>query len=282
MTLGRSGAELQAREWLLDHPDSNEAAGMEDLQKTNPDAFAIVQALLTKKSLGLLNPKHPDAFGGFSGTPVATPDAAPAAPEVPLAAVATETTHSIVNTGNTGNFFNWKPHEDDDSMVSNVLGAVAGLEKGRAQAPVEAAEPMVLQHHKAEMVAIKSVAPPTSSEQTPPSAASAPQPVKAAAKVAAKVPEDSSNKYQEDLGSTVETTTTKPEAAPAPKASMSQTNSYLTNLGFTATSAGKTPNALAGFSWTDDDDTQKVSLEESSKTDVTPQRTNPLTSWLNK
>merc|ERR1719247_1343111 len=59
---------LRAREWLRTHEDPDQA-GMDELKRTNPDAFAIVQALITKKSLGLLNPKHPNAFGGYQEAP---------------------------------------------------------------------------------------------------------------------------------------------------------------------------------------------------------------------
>jgi len=152
---------LRAREWLRTHQDPDQA-GMDELKTTNPDAFAIVQALLTKKSLGLLNAKHPDAFGGFDGTPsAATPDApsaeasaAPEAPQVPLAAIGMDPPQSHKN------FFNWKPNTDDDSMVSNVLGEVAQLKNGGAPSPVEVAQPeSEPEKHTAGMVSLKVVAP---------------------------------------------------------------------------------------------------------------------------
>merc|ERR1719380_535559 len=100
----------------------------EGLKTTNPDAYAIVQALITKKSLGLLNPRHPNAFGGYQDAPgkgTMSTDIVDPQPAVPVAAVATQTQHS-----SNQNFFNWKPHEDDDSLVSNVLGAVSSLKNG--------------------------------------------------------------------------------------------------------------------------------------------------------
>merc|ERR1719265_2553463 len=58
---------LRARSWLASHGYTDpDQAGMDELRQTNPDAFAIVQALITKKSLGLLNPRHPNAFGGYT------------------------------------------------------------------------------------------------------------------------------------------------------------------------------------------------------------------------
>merc|ERR1719316_2010297 len=84
---------MRAREWLRTHEDPDQA-GMEELRTTNPDAYAIVQALITKKSLGLLNPKHPTAFGGYMEAPgkgvMSTDVVDPQPAEVPLAAVATQ------------------------------------------------------------------------------------------------------------------------------------------------------------------------------------------------
>merc|ERR1719440_328290 len=83
---------LRAREWLRTHEDPDEA-GMEELKTTNPDAYAIVQALITKKSLGLLNPKHPNAFGGYQEAPgknvMSTDIVDP--PAAPVASLATQT-----------------------------------------------------------------------------------------------------------------------------------------------------------------------------------------------
>merc|ERR1719408_596393 len=118
-----------AHEWLRVHGDVDpDQAGMDELKQTNPDAYAIVQALMTKKSLGLLNPRHPNAFGGYQDAPgkgTMSTDIVDPQPVVPVAGVATQTQHS----SNQG-FFNWKPHEDDDSMISNVLGAVSSLKNG--------------------------------------------------------------------------------------------------------------------------------------------------------
>merc|ERR1719463_866419 len=112
---------LRAREWLRTHENPDEA-GMEELKATNPDAYAIVQALMTKKSLGLLNPRHPNAFGGYQGAPGAKGTMSTVTVEAPpqVSAVSTET-----QVTSHSDFFNWKPHDDDDSMVSNIEGGVA-------------------------------------------------------------------------------------------------------------------------------------------------------------
>jgi hypothetical protein len=60
-----SSATFRAKMWMKAHDPSADEAGMTDLKSTDPNAYAIVQALLTKKSLGLLDPSHPSAaFGG--------------------------------------------------------------------------------------------------------------------------------------------------------------------------------------------------------------------------
>merc|ERR1719453_585987 len=54
-------SEFRAKMWLKTHQPSEDEAGMQDLKSSDPNAYAIVQALLTKKSLGLLDPNHPTA-----------------------------------------------------------------------------------------------------------------------------------------------------------------------------------------------------------------------------
>merc|ERR1719161_936409 len=108
---------LRAREWLRTHEDPDQA-GMDELKTTNPDAYAIVQALITKKSLGLLNPKHANAFGGYQDAPggknMMNTDVVDA-PQPPVASLATQT-----QATSHSDFFNWKPHDDDDSMISDM------------------------------------------------------------------------------------------------------------------------------------------------------------------
>jgi hypothetical protein len=212
----------RAREWLNTHGGEDpDQAGMDELKQTNPDAFAIVQALITKKSLGLLNPKHPNAFGGYNDAPgqgtmstVVVDDP----PAVPVATVATGTEHAT--SGSHQDFFNWKPHENDDAMVSDVLGEVAQIKNGGATvaaAPVEAVKPQPepqIENHDAGMVELKDF-------------------VKDAKPVVqAQESQAPSNPYMQNL---------------TPTASMSQEASSV-KVAF----AGK-HNALSSFSWDDDD-----------------------------
>jgi len=147
---GESSAEFQrkftalekAQEWLSTHQDpiaAGDQAGMAELKTANPDAYAIVNALLTKKSLGLLNSRHPTAAmnpSDAADAPLDTPQPGlqpkPAftAPAVEVAApdavdvqLPTEPQHH--------DFLHWKP-PNDEQMVSNVLGMVAGLTGGHA------------------------------------------------------------------------------------------------------------------------------------------------------
>merc|ERR1719160_1466196 len=61
----RESALQTAGEWFRAHQvpqgDGGDQAGMAELKATNPEAWAVVNALLTKKSLGLLNSHHPSA-----------------------------------------------------------------------------------------------------------------------------------------------------------------------------------------------------------------------------
>lgn len=132
-------AQLRAHEFLKAHdaPSEDELA---ELKAANPDAYGIVKALLTKRSLGLLDPRHPRAnFAGpkfdenkpvgeaaFSslaspeelhGHAQIQPDTQEEYAEVPAAPVHHD-------------WLNWKPTDsavDDDAMVQNVLGQVAQL-----------------------------------------------------------------------------------------------------------------------------------------------------------
>jgi len=245
---------LRAREWLRTHQDPDQA-GMDELKTTNPDAFAIVQALLTKKSLGLLNAKHPDAFGGFDGTPsAATPDApsaeasaAPEAPAVPLAAIGMDPPQSHKN------FFNWKPNTDDDSMVSNVLGEVAQLKNGGASSPVEVAQPLSEpEKHTAGMVSLKVVAPVEHAQES-----------------------QDKNPYFKSVAPVA-----KSDVVATPVASMSQANSYLNavNLGPKHVGGVDSPNALSGFSWNDDNAADTTSSQQVQS--AQPTKEHALTSWL--
>lgn len=112
----------------------------------NPEAYAIVKALLTKRSLGLLDPKHPtasftktddksssedqgpEAFAKFASPGELTQRSqSPPPVDVPYAEVQSAPAHR--------DWLNWKPQnsaDNDEAMVQNVLGAVAELKGKKA------------------------------------------------------------------------------------------------------------------------------------------------------
>lgn len=127
------------KSWIQMHsttsrqPDMSELA---ELQNSNPEAYALVKALLVKQSLGLIRKKEPEADAGSEYADTSSSsgggDSAP--------------THS------SKSFWGWKP-PDDSAAVSSVLGQVAGSlsaiksKPGRTMdpddaEPVRAAEPV--------------------------------------------------------------------------------------------------------------------------------------------
>merc|ERR1719159_807888 len=60
-----ASAADRAQQWMKAQMDPNDKAGLNDLKSSDPNAYAIVQALLAKQQLGLLDPKHPTA--NFAG-----------------------------------------------------------------------------------------------------------------------------------------------------------------------------------------------------------------------
>jgi len=145
-----AAAQEVARTWFEAHSRSVQPDELDDLKNANPDAYALVKALLTKRSLGLLDPRHPTA--SFSpAKPVDDADQPSGA-----AAFAKFASPGELSQGKTGDevaadvpavyaeaptpvhhdWLNWKPTdsaaESDESMVQNVLGAVAQLKGGSA------------------------------------------------------------------------------------------------------------------------------------------------------
>jgi len=150
-TAARASVQNAAAKWLSAHPAADVNQGeLAELQSANPEAYAIVEALLTKRSLGLLDPKHPTAS-------FAAPPAAATGPKLTGAAAFANlvTPEELANVGHAStasqapqpepalaypdmaaapahhDWLNWKPENSDHTMVANVLGAVAEI-KGKA------------------------------------------------------------------------------------------------------------------------------------------------------
>jgi hypothetical protein len=256
--------EVNARMWLLDHP-SNSPDELDELKVENPDAYALVKALLTKRSLGLLDPKHPTAsfaapppkdseeqqtgaavYAKFATTEKeqealqgATPNVPyPDAPAEQIAVPypeASEASHDWIN---------WKPHDgatDDEAMVKNVLGTVADLTKGKSLRGTSD----------------------TASDETSP----------VAAEVAAMQAESP-------------ITTSPPEVTTTQVATQAavQDNSYLKGLDLTPAPQVEKPvateeadkNALESFTWDDSQSTTTTTMAPK----VAKGGSNPLASWL--
>jgi len=238
----RADAQRYAREWMRMHDDPDQQ-GMDELKATNPEAYAIVNALLTKRSLGMLNLKHPSARfdpkadqdqqqEGPTAVDVLRAASAPqpeSSVEMPVAAV------SVSAHTSSHNWLNWKPHDDDDAMVKNVLGAVADIKSGGASAA------------------------PVSEDAAPPAQEEAPAPQEQA-------PAHRLGALSFDWGNThAESASTQRAAAPpAAQAPQNQDpmDAYMSHIGggFRGSSSPAQPkpilpegNALQGFSWDSSD-----------------------------
>jgi len=142
-----AAVESGAVAWLRAHRGAPQQDELAELRGVNPEAYALVKALLTKRSLGLLDPRHPTA--SFSAAPAVAsvpgaeafqkigeesgdmPNAAAMYPDAPVAS-------------GHHDWLNWKPQAsaaDDESMVQNVLGAVAAVKQG-SQVEVVSAAPV--------------------------------------------------------------------------------------------------------------------------------------------
>lgn len=136
-------AEVTAQAWLRNHPDS-QMDQLDELKDENPDAYALVKTLLMKRSLGLLDPKHPTA--SFSKAPPQDSDdhavgvavySKFATTEKEKAALQAAPYAEVATSPQGHDWLSWKPKDsavDDDSMVKNVLGQVADLTGGKSQA----------------------------------------------------------------------------------------------------------------------------------------------------
>jgi len=138
-------ANQRAMTWLRDNADPD-AAGMADLKNSDPNAFAIVQALLTKRSLGLLDPSNPSAsFTGAkhqharsfkqeadeAGVSVEAKvsDSNAAVSDVPYPSVASSVALPFPEAAPShDSHFGFHPN-NDDAMVNSVLGAVSELKQ---------------------------------------------------------------------------------------------------------------------------------------------------------
>lgn len=285
-----------ARTWLKTHaaPSGDELA---ELKGVNPEAYAIVKALLTKRSLGLLDPKHPTASFANAQAPPAEADASAAPAQGADAFQLSDKDREQLSKKNGGseaddasssvavpystigaapahhNWLNWKPQDsamDDDAMVKSVLGEVASLKGGQAQA-VQEPDVAAVNPRGSALAADEAAfggklgvdvaaAAEEEKEEKAAKAAAPPAPVAAAPASENAAPSTDGNSYLNAVDFGVKTEE-KPKRAAA-----LQGNSYLRGLDLSGT--GKTDdssaaaqstaskdsdvNYLASFSWGDD------------------------------
>lgn len=246
-------SQASAAAWLRAHDGAPNQDELAELKSVNPSAYAIVKALLTKRSLGLLDPKHPSAsFAPAQAPPQEEEQGASAFQKIAeesgekphAAALYPEAPAPVAHH----NWLNWRPSQsavDDEAMVNNVLGQVAALKGGAA--PAQAAP------------AVADAAP-----ADPAPAAAAP-----VAPVAAAV---------------------APVPASKPVATMNQENSYLKGLDLGGESSVKkeesvkqvdtSKNFLASFSWGDDAARPAAPATVAPHAAAAPKKKNALLDWL--
>uniref|UniRef100_A0A7S1L2L5 Uncharacterized protein n=1 Tax=Alexandrium catenella TaxID=2925 RepID=A0A7S1L2L5_ALECA len=244
----RARSSAAAGAWLREHP-APQGDDLAELKTENPEAYAIVKALLTKRSLGLLNPKHPSA----SFAAPAEPAADDAAPSGPAAFQALASSGSSVATAAVypeapaaqphRDWLHWQPKRsalDDEAMVNSVLGAVAELKTGAPHT-----KSLLSQSQGSGAVL------PTAAEAVPPPAQ---RPSSVIAAVSAQAPQQASpgteNSYLAglDLGGS---------APVKPSRADDQENSYLASVNLSPPKSKPSlrhdsADYLASFSWDDE------------------------------
>lgn len=265
-------SETSAHEWLRNHP-APQGDELAELKTANPEAYAIVKALLTKRSLGLLDPKHPSA--SFAPAKTAPADTVPSGPEVfqALAGPSVSKSHEeypdVPVAPAHHDWLNWKPKEsaaDDESMVNSVLGAVADLKAGKnlrgSNGETSRGGASVSSEAETSLVWTSNVVVTTSMPAKPRPG------VQPAAPVA-----EQGNPYLKaiDFGVPV------PTRAPA-----SGDNSYLKSADLAASTTQRpkqdSTNYLATFSW--DDTKVAPAKQEAPKPPVPVKKNNALLTWL--
>lgn len=242
--------EKTVRTWMRTHAGNDpDEEGMAELKATNPDAFAIVQALMTKRSLGLLNPAHPMSSmkrNTASAQDDSSADDAVQSPESQHGpSMSLEAT--AVAPQPHRDWLNWKPADsaaDDDAMVQGVLGEVASATQGQQLA--------ALSHSRTVSASTSSE---LSSDETTLSSGSGGseiiQHTAAAPQHASGMSSfDWGNPYSEAATSNVAAATV-PASPTLPAASTHEENKYLKGLDLdnSINKAADGPNKLASFSW---------------------------------
>lgn len=288
-------AEVTARVWMLDHPGA-QGDELDELKTENPDAYALVKALLMKKSLGLLDPRHPTAsfakpaptddeashpVGAAVYAKFATTDKerqALASSEVPYEAAEEVVTPAPSSGGH--DWLNWKPADSaasDDEMVKNVLGSVAGIVGNKKAAPQEVSAGS-LDADEAAILSADDVAKPVAAKPAPIQnnfLAKAPVEAPVAEPVAKQ-----SNSYLDGLDLNVDTPAAAPVSVPAvveaPVAPVAAVETPVAPVAaVTAVGGGK--SSLDSFSFSDSED---ATTTAAPKVQTPAPKVSALGSWL--
>lgn len=289
-------AEVSARVWMLDHADPNNDE-LSELKTENPDAYALVKALLTKRSLGLLDPKHPTAsfskpapeeegshpvgaavYAKFATTDKERQALAGAEPAYDTSTVEDEVVTPAPSSG-SHDWLNWKPADSaatDDQMVQNVLGSVAGLVGKKVPAP-SAPSKVSAGALEADEASILSAddAPPAPKPEAKPVVQEEPAPVQQNFLAKAPEPKPQGNSYLDGLDLTADT---KPDTpAPAVQQMAVETPAAPVAAVAAASSLNNGKSALDSFSFSDSEDTTTTAAP---KAQTPAPKSSALGSWL--
>jgi hypothetical protein len=280
---------------MLDHanPNGDELAELKD---ENPDAYALVKALLTKRSLGLLDPKHPTAsfskpapeeegshpvgaavYAKFATTDKERQALAGSEPAYDTSTVEDEVVTPAPSSG-SHDWLSWKPADSaasDDAMVQNVLGSVAGLVGKKVPAPQSA--PKVSSGLEADEASILSAddAPAPQPQAQPVVQEAAPAQNNFLAKAPEAPASKAGNSYLDGLDLTVDT---KPDTpAPAVQPAVVEAPAAPVAAVATTDSLNQGKSALDSFSFSDAADTTTTAAP---KVQTPAPKSSALGSWL--
>jgi len=285
-----ASAQEFARTWLEAHSRSAQPDDLDELKNENPEAYALVKALLTKRSLGLLNPRHPTA--SFAPEKPADDAEQPSGPAafaniVPPGEVTQAKTADAVAADVPAvyaeapkpehqNWLNWKPTDSaadsDEAMVQNVLGAVAQLKGGSTgnllkSTGSEGVKPTTGLEADDNIFGGDAAPPvPAALKDRPPIAMPA---------VAQQASSTQDNSYLKNIDFSDDL---PKAAAPSPAAN---DNAYLKRLspGTATSDSPSAPNALVSFSWVDSKPAVSVA-QESQEIRKAPVKKSALSDYL--
>jgi len=234
-------ARASAWMWIRLHawdrqPEQDELA---ELKGADPNAYAVVSALLAKKQLGVLNPRHPSEGFASTGTHLSAQDAAslaameasvvhkkPAPEEAPEAHAAPQAVYAEAGSAQH-NWAHFKAEDADDEIVASLGGDSGSLLSESQEVVPDDPSPLVPSNNVAGMqipiinwgVSKKPAAPKVALARVVPK----PSPIG----------QSQANTYLAPGGIDFsEFIPAAEKAAPKPKPAMNQADSYLSSLGF--------------------------------------------------